>query len=501
MAEIVGLDYPENVTLIEGATQFWSDIPSARLDVDWSGILLPHVAGRTLVIGWLPPASLAAIAEKANELHVLVRGIPDAAVVAEAHPGAVVWCGDAQALASHAEKFDSVVCLSDASTVLSLESEDRSWQDIAGDVHALAGKHGAVITWIENDLGIHRLTASQNPRAGRADKDWGVMRTWDETRPRSLEQVRCAYPDSDVWLTWPSHHDWTLLTSSVHADAPLHALLTFHSAAAPLRGPDPAYMMNAASQAHRLADFASGWLVINRALVTDETVSALLARKGELIPFPSGLPLDGRPALAVFAELAATEDMALIRRFISAWASAFPETANGVVANEPTFGLVTVSGSDENGWHFHPLVSEQNQHNSHWVALGELVGHIHHRGWRAPWPATFTAARILNHLGIMAGLRPITPAQADQVIPDLPLHEPYAELDTQGLVAGMDRNNETIHALRSRLALAELDLQNARARAVPAMFITPVRAVNSLISRVNSLTHHLSSRVNQLVGR
>jgi len=501
MAEIVGLDYPANVTLIEGATQFWSDVPKNRLDVDWSDVLLPHIEGRTLVIGWLPSATLAAIVDKAAQTHVLTRGIPDATKVANTHPDLSVWCGDPRALAVHTEPFDSVLCLTDASIVLPLESEDSSWEDVTRDIEALAGKDGAVVIWIENDLGIHRLTASHNPRAERSTKDWGVMRTWDETRPRSLEQVRAVCPDADVWLTWPSESDWTLLTSTTHVDAALHAALAFHTAATPLRGPDPAYILSAAAEADRLTDFASGWLVVNKPLLEAKEVSALLARRGQIVPFTSGLSFEGRLALSVFAELAATEDMGLIRRFIAAWSSAFPEDTNEAVTKDPALGLTMVSGSDAEGWQFRSLLEAQVSHNSRWVALGELVGHVQSRAWRAPWPATFTSARILNHLGVMAGLRPITPAQAKQLIPQPTLADPFSGMDKQGLVAAVDRNNEAISALRSKLALAELDLQNARARAVPAQFVAPVRALASVRRRANNLARRLSSRLSRLAGR
>lgn len=458
MARIIPLETPDNVTLIGGASQYWNDRPRPLLDIDWSDALVPQVAGRTLVVGWVPEVTLTALAEAADELHVLERGALGAAQAGASVESARVWCGDPRALAEQTEQFDTVLCLADASRVLPLESEERSWREVVDDVLALAKPEATVVCWVENDLGIHRITANHNPRAERSDDAWNVMATFDESRPLTLEAVRGEFEGAEVRLTWPSRQ-WRLLVDQDAADPAMHAALAQRAALAPVNGPDPAYILQTAARAGRFTDYASGWLVVRNPRAELGAPIQFADRSGVQV-LERAVPDDARSASSVFAELAASQDMPAVRRFIGDWSAAHEDPAAGAAA----FPLNAVRRAGE-GFEFVAL-AEANPGAAdqlRWEALGELVAILRSRNWRHLWPGNWTDARILNHLGIMAGLHTVSPARAERLIPPAPdANEGFVAHDVQSLVAAIDRNNEAISSLRSEVALTKYELAQAR---------------------------------------
>lgn len=467
MARIVKLEYPDNVELIGGASQYWSDKPKLQLGADWSNVLLPQVKGRTLVVGWIPPATLRSIATAADELHVLTRGVVDAAEAGELLPDAKVWCGDPRSLADHAEPFDTVLCLTDVSRVLPLESEARSWREVVDDVLALAAADGATWLWVENDLGVHRLISTHNPRAQRSDDSWNPMATFDESRPLTLEQVRGEFDDSTVHVTWPSQQ-WSVLADPDSVDPATHAAFAQRACVAPLLGPDPVFMLSTAVRAGRLDEFVSGWLVGLR-LREPLTSPLYLAELGGAVGLDRTVA-GTRSAFVAFAELAASQDLPGVRELIADWSKAHSDAEFGAAS----FGLnVVTRGAD--GWEFEPMLPSSGQ-DDRWEALGELVGWLRGRSWRHLWPANYSDTRILNHLGIMAGLHTVSPAKAQHLITPAPdTRDAFSKLDVQQLVAAIDRNNEAIRTLRSELSLAKFDLERFRNSTGP--FKTPRKAL------------------------
>ena len=458
MARIIPLETPDNVTLIGGASQYWNDRPRPLLDIDWSDVLVPQVAGRTLVVGWAPESTLQALAEAADELHVLERGALGAAQAGTAVESAQVWCGDPRALAEIVEGFDTVLCLADTSRVLPLESEARTWREVVDDVLALAKPEATVVFWVENDLGIHRITANHNPRAERSDDDWNVMATFDESRPLTLDAVRDEFEGADVRLTWPSRQ-WNLLVDADSADPAMHAALAQRAALAPVNGPDPAYILQTANRAGRLTDYASGWLVVRNPRVELGAPIQFADRFG-VQALEHAVPADARSASSVFAELTASQDIPAVRRFIADWSDTYADPGAGSAA----FPLNAVRRVGE-GYEFVALAASKpgTADQLRWQALGELVAILRSRNWRHLWPANYTDARILNHLGIMAGLHTVSPARAERLIPPAPdASEGFIGHDMQSLVAAIDRNNETISSLRSEVALTKYELEQAQ---------------------------------------
>lgn len=456
MASIVKLEHPSNVTLIGGASQYWEDRPRPQLDVEWSQLFVPQVSGRTLLIGWAPDATLRALASAAKEFHILQRGVVGASKAAEVVPEATVWCGEPGSLAEHTERFDTLICLADAYRIQSWEQEEHSWREVIDSVLALAVEHATVLLWVENDLGIHRLINTHNPRAERSDKDWDVLATMDASRPLTLEQVKAAFPGADVHLTWPSAQ-WNLIADPESVDPATHAAFAVRSAVAPLLGPDPVYILSTAARADRLGDYASGWLVTLRRRAPF-AAPLLIAEQGRVMGFDQQLPTDSRSAFVTFAELAAQQDLAAVRGFIADWAATY-----ATVGGSASFALNTVERT-ASGWKFTPLAGgvDKDPTDLRWEALGELVALIRGRAWRHLWPSNWTDARILNHLGIMAGLHTVSPARADQLIPPTPdVLDPYSQFSVHDLVAIIDRRNEELTAVRSELALTKLELEKA----------------------------------------
>lgn len=449
MVNIVKLEHPENVRLIAGASQYWTDRPTPMLEHDWSALITPQVHGRTLVVGWIHPTLLTAIADAADDMHVLVRGIVDAADIGTAFPQATVWCGDPADLINHVRDFDTVVCVADASRILPLESETRSWRSVIDAVLALAADHATTLLWVENSLGIHRITSVHNPLARRSDADWDVTATFDDSRPMSLAQVRDAYPTAQVYLTWPSAQ-WSVLVNPDTVNPEAHVAMAARGALVPFLGPDPAHILSTAARAGRLQDYASGWLVLLQARV-QLTAPIYSAERDRMVEVSDTLPDGARPATFVFAELAASHNLPQLRRFMAAWSATH---ADGTRA--ASFPLNAVREQDGD-YVFDSLASASagSAVENRWQALGELVAIMRGRQWRHLWPANYTDTRILNHLGIMADLHTVSPARAKQLIPAAPgSQSEYDNLDVASLVATADRLNEQVSTLRSEVALA-----------------------------------------------
>lgn len=458
MANIVPLEIPDNVTLIGGASQYWSDRPRTLNHIDWTQILVPQMAGRVLVVGWCPDETLAQLAAKADELHVLVRGIVGASQAAKIAPHARIWCGDPKNLATHTEPFDTILCVADVCRVLPLESEQRTWREVVNDVLSLARPDATVMLWVENDLGAHRITANHNPRGECSDDAWNPMATFDDSRPLTLEAVRQEFKEADVRVTWPSSQ-WSLVVDPEAADEPTHVALAERAALAPINGPDPAYILTTAARADHFKNYVSGWLVVLNARA-DLGPSIQFTDSSGVKTLNHVMPDGARSASSVFAELSASQDMPAIRRFIADWSATYADSAAG----SPSFPLNTVRRVEDR-FEFTALAEARPgaADQLRWAALGELVAIMRARSWRHLWPANYSDTRILNHLGIMAGLHTVSSRRAAALIPPAPeSSEGFASLDMQSLAAAIDRNNETIRALRSQVNLLKLDLAKAR---------------------------------------
>ena len=121
MVEIRTLTHPDNVTLVRGATQHWSDLERGALGAASvvAGLISAQVHGRCLVVGPVDLALLADVSARAESVDAVVRSIPDSATYGERLPEGRVWCGDVADLPAEASGYDTIVC-ADLASVLPL---------------------------------------------------------------------------------------------------------------------------------------------------------------------------------------------------------------------------------------------------------------------------------------------------------------------------------------------------------------------------------------------
>lgn len=457
MVEITALAHADNVTLLAGATQYWRDeVRAAGLDK----VLVRQMSGRILIVGRATPELLHSAAQAGTEVHVLARGIPDATEMGDALPTATVWCGDPADLAGRTGPFDTVVALADVADVLPLESEARPWRSVVDDLLALAADGGAVLMVVENDLGVHRLMGRRHPRASDTDSDWDPTATWDASRPRSVAQLRSEFPQADaIHCLWPHPVDVTL-TAGVDADPAAHVVYAAHASAASPRAADPAWPLTAYSRAGTLSDAAPAWMVRIGGV---DAPAFELSHAGDVLTLPATAS-SGTSVLLAFAELAAAHDLPGIRRLISTWAQA---TRGQKI--RPTPGLCLAEDSEE-GWRVEPLVPADVavDDEAQWHALASLVAVLTDRAWRRPWPSTAAPSRILNHLGIMAGLHTVSEARARQLLPPASTPDRF-DGAPQELLAVLEQQVRTIDTLRSKWRWTELMLEQEREKPAAAV--------------------------------
>lgn len=480
MADVVELKVTPNMTLTKGAAQHFTFADRAMPDsAVWQKLVLAHTTGRCLVIGAAGSNLLAALADVTTELTVLAWSVPDAARIGEQQPQARVLVGDVAAAVDLVDEFDTVIC-ADLAAVLSLESPSRSWRELFDDVRALVADNGRLLLAVENDLGPHRLSSSHNPRSESSNEDWAPLATWDRSRPRTVAQVQ----DLGAAAVWSLAPDWPgtrlawLAASGPAAD--VVPALALRTALWPLGGSDPSWLARSLAMAGRLDDAAASWLLVFGTagdlpeVLTDEDTPLLAAQA------------QGDSLLGAFADACAAADLPAIRTLLSRWAEgvrAHPEAAVDL-------GAWLVADQD-----VVPIVGGRAAHTTAWSGLVSLVHAIRGRSWRHPWPAPTSDADLLAILGAMAALGEEPPAAALEELEAGPPARPdhFAHLDRQQLVAAIDRNNETIRTLRSRVSWTEKQLEQAKAQA--AGLPAPVLRARRYAGRAKRFARRAAARL------
>lgn len=457
MVEILALDYPANVVLLPGATQHWRDLtqaPVAQTSII-SALVDPHIAdgASVLVVGAHDVEWLRRLAAR-TELTVLVRCIPDASDIATALSGVTVYCGDPASLPETVAGFDVVVAATDLGRVLPLESEARPWASLYTDVTSRARQGGVTVVGIENDLGMHRLNGPANPRSRSWDRDWAPMATWDASRPRTSAQV-AALADGPIWVLYP---EWEKVTAAHTGELTPEATVSrdaavLDAAVLPLFGPDPAWYVQAAAAAGHTADWAAGWLLVAGAVKGSPTI--LRETRAHTVGEVSAAPnATARSLLGALSDALAAQNLTTIRDLLQGWGRWVHAT------NAPaSFGTTLVDAEGN----YSTFGGREDVGPTTWQALGELVAIIRGRGWRVPWPSPTSDEEMLSLLGAMAKLGELGPDELSAAIVEIP-QDPDAlrRLDRQELVALVGRNNEQLHALRSRLRWNELQFVSTK---------------------------------------
>ncbi len=449
MVEFKSLSKRGNISLIGGATQYWTDLETLGDPSLVNRIALPHVAGRTLIVGPTSRAMREAVCDVADETQFLIRGEADAEQLARNLPDQRIWCGDVASLPEEAGAFDTILVLCDVSQVASLELEARPWATVVDQLRARIHPDGTLVLLIENDLGLHRVNGSTNPRVANSDQDWDPMATWDTTRPRTLDQALGAIPDSEAMAVWPSlRYPKAVVRATVERH--LAEAWAFAGATLTNEGPDPAYLLDAAHGADRVNDFAAAWLVISR---PRRALPVAIINPTEYLQWNEAPAVGGRSLISEFHNRAASSDLPGVRALVSAWSKA---VAEGDFDPDFTLSLVDEAGT------VHPLRPSDGGKADRWQALASVAAICRDRAWRTPWPATDDAAAILRQLGAMADLPTISHEDAVRLLP--PAAPPGVDAPTQQLLATVAANERELHTMRSKLRWVELQLEQANQR-------------------------------------
>ncbi|MFC0506601.1 hypothetical protein [Micromonospora costi] len=277
---------------IGGEMQVWSDLDGRHGPGPVRGEvlapLLATVTGRTLVVGPLDPALLDAV--PADDLTVLVRGVPDAEALATHladRPGATVLCGSPEKLATE-PPYDSVVALDGTERLGSTEGADLTWAETVALLVAVLRPGGRLLLAAENHLGVHRLVALP-PEV--TDSDWAGAGEYDPDRPAGLDRLRAGLAGAGLSVTrtyaaWPAPiAPAALVAPELLADQDAAAFLraTLGRACAPRETvlTDPERLVATALRHGAAATLAPAWILQAERIAPD--------------PGPSG-PVGGRPA-------------------------------------------------------------------------------------------------------------------------------------------------------------------------------------------------------------
>ncbi|MEV1328479.1 hypothetical protein AB0J20_02745 [Micromonospora costi] len=195
---------------IGGEMQVWSDLDGQHgpgpVRGDVLTPLLATVAGRALVVGPLDPALLDAA--PADDLTVLVRGMPDAEALAThlaGRPGVTVLCGSPEKLVTE-PAYDTIVALDGVERLGSTEGADLTWSETVGLLVAVLRPGGRLLLAAENHLGVHRVVALP-PEV--TDSDWAGAGEYDPDRPAGLDRLRVRLASAGLSVTrtytaWPT---------------------------------------------------------------------------------------------------------------------------------------------------------------------------------------------------------------------------------------------------------------------------------------------------------
>lgn len=179
-----------NPRLIGDEMVDWSDLDGTHGPGPVRGAALRRLAGtatgRTLIAGPHDPELIDTV--PADDLTLLVRGIPDAEALAARYadrPGVTVCCGSLEKLAE-APAYDTVIALDGLWRLSSVEGAELSWQRAAELLRAALRPDGRLLLAVENVLGLHRLVAlAPEP----TDSDWMPVGEYDPTRPAGLPRL------------------------------------------------------------------------------------------------------------------------------------------------------------------------------------------------------------------------------------------------------------------------------------------------------------------------
>lgn len=503
MARIVELTYPDNVALAPGAVQNWVDLDSpgatSPLLHGLVGPLLDGPARRCLVLGPHDPVLLRTIVERGHDLTVVVRSIPDAATIGTDLPAATALCGTVDRACAGHEPYDLVIALDDVTRTLSLEDDQhRTWRELADGVVRQLAPGGTLLLGIENELGLHRLTAPIDPRMRDDDANWSPLATWDASRPRTDAQVdrfrRSTGMDGATYQAFASWSAPSVLAADIDRApqalrdllAALVGLPTGPAGAPPAGSASVApgvLERRALAMADALPRACAGWVLVLGPDVPAEPEPVLLHQLGpgsvhwtalddqrvrRSPADPAGpaelsvpVPPQGRTLLVELVEAAVDSDTPRLRALLTGWRQRLEALAvDGLLPAEHADARFAnlLSGATEvdtdpgraagQAVPLAPAAGPAPLDEACWAALGDLLTTWLGHGFRHPWPSSMHRRTVFEALVAMAG----TPAPQDPARWfDVDATPSAAGSQTrQELVAVIERQKEELRGAWSR---------------------------------------------------
>ncbi|HYN28908.1 MAG TPA: hypothetical protein VES95_03420 [Dermatophilaceae bacterium] len=526
--------------LVRGAMQNWSDLamtgPSVAPAVGAWALSRLRPGDSVLVVGAHNVPFVRALAQEAAALTVLARSIPDARTLSVelAGEGEVeVVCGSLTGLSAEGRTFDLVVSLDDLSRVVSVEvpSEAR-WEHCLDHLLGHTTPDGRLLLGVRNEMGIDSLASMRSRHSTNADADWAVLATHDRSRPRDVAQIvevvrrRGRAMSGEAALgVFPSWEDPDVVAVGVE-DLPepllrLLGLTVRRSGALRRQQADPARVVRAATASGRLSALASGWLVEMSPGADSRTgepaahpagpyveecrpggsVSRFLLQGGEVVvQAVEGSPEDARTrrltlcadcdlALDAMSDALASHDLPAVRAQLLAhrsWLEAAADESGTLPASRADATLDNVLRC---GDHREVLTTGGAPAGLDDVldrTLVDLVHRIGESGGRHPWPAAMGAEAMYQVLRAMAGLPPAAmPAVVGRdTVP--PGDQVVVRHDVAGLLARIERLEETERALRGRAEWFEREL-TTRERQLRTVIADRERERGSAEAREQSL--------------
>ncbi|WP_265447737.1 hypothetical protein [Flexivirga meconopsidis] len=525
---------PENVRLVPGAMQHWSDLDRQVVGASTAvRALVREVvsgAGRVAIVGAAPLDLITGLADETPSLTVITRSIPDAVTVGELLQdvtGVQVVCGSA---AQVEDTFDAVVVLADLAAVQSLEAEPVTWRAAYDDVRTLVADGGRLLLGIENELGLQRMTALRSRYTTDTDADWSVTATFDASRPRSLEAVRelCAADDAArVEAAFPDWQQPTVLASVDPAPAgALRQVLEAVVLASPSYrqlGADPTRVTRAAVLAGRLLDFASGWYVVTGLPRAGTATVTESGGQGAVVSYTQDgpgavrrvgqdgtervvdVPQDARLVSEDLLDAAAGGDLTALRVAVRDFADGVRSRADGGVlpAEVADVRPDNVLRTADDLVVIAPAHTSAPVEDALITGLADLVATLRARGARHPWPAAIDDATMLGNLVAMAGIDP--QAATGRTVPTTGQDTPLPAYDIPGLLAVVERLTHANTALASKAAWFEQRLSvreremRARAEQHRRQLADASRGQEILRSRAEDIRRSLTYRAGNVI--
>ncbi|GAA0473098.1 hypothetical protein Ade02nite_86790 [Paractinoplanes deccanensis] len=419
------------------------------------GALFGHLAAHlpagaeVLVAGPHDDALIDALAGRAT-VTCLLRSQPEA-IELEAR-GVRVLCGTLPKV-TEAERYDVVVALDGLGRLCSVEGPQLDWAESLQALKRLLRPGGTLLLAVENELGVHKLVDPSSTTSAQDDSAWRPLGEFD-TKPGNPGRLAARLSAEGLaidWLgaAWPSPEAPTLIaTPNALHDGPADALaaVTASATARAYAGrpvlSDPRRLAAAAVRGGLGPELAAAWIVAAHRAPRPAAVLSLppvlltapvasrdagegpAAADGAVIGLAPGrdgawtrrvlheVPghdlsaLDGplpRGRLLEELLLAAClrDDLPIVRRLLTGWASALPDaTADNVVVHRDTYTVLD------------PSVPPQAD------VIRRFAETLLGGGYAHPWPAATDVRTLTTILHGAAGLPDDVPPGEDPPPPD-----------------------------------------------------------------------------------